>query len=159
MHLIFAGVSVAAGVLGIMTGQTALVAGTAVLASHYVCGLCGSFALHELGHLIVLRRCTGVTDLTLERTLWRISVSAHGRIRGRDMLVAAVAGPGGCIAIGLALLLTCPQLLLHAWFLAHAVFLLPLFADGRAAIAGIRSWPRWVDATEQRDEEDRSRQP
>lgn len=144
LHIVFASTATAAGVLGVVTAQPALLLGTTLLAVHYSCGLCASFVLHELGHAIALRCSPGVTTLTLERTLWRISVSARGRIRGRDMFVAAAAGPGGCVAVGLLLLLACPDLLLHAWFLAHGLFLVPIFADGRAAIAGARSWHRWI---------------
>lgn len=146
-HLAFAVCVSATGAFAIIMSQPAVVAALLTLCMHYIVGLCGSFALHELGHALVLIRADGVTGVTLERTAWRISVRASGAIRGRAAFVAALAGPGGCAATGGILLLACPHALLHVWFFAHAVFLLPVFGDGRALISGARRWGRRMDET------------
>lgn len=140
LHLAFGALVVATGSLAVVTEQTGISDAVVALVAHYVLGLCGSFALHELGHLFALSRAEGVTAITVERTLWRLSVSAHGRIRGRDALLAALAGPGACVAAGAALLLLAPHSHLHLWYLAHAVFLVPVFGDGRTVLAVILSW-------------------
>lgn len=139
IHLTFGALVAATAVLGAVTAQPGITHGVAALAAHYVFGLCCSFALHELGHLLVLSRADDVTAITVERTLWRLSVSAHGRIRARDAVLSAIAGPGSCVVAGIALLLLMPQAHLHPWFLAHAVFLLPVFGDGRAVMAVVRA--------------------
>lgn len=141
-HLALAVCVSATGVFAIITSQSAVVTALLTLCLHYIVGLCGSFALHELGHALVLLRADGGTSVTLERTAWRISVRATGAIRGRDAFLAALAGPGGCAVAGGILLLACPHALLHVWFFAHAVFLLPVFGDGRALISGARRWDR-----------------
>lgn len=139
MHILFAALLTITVSLGTLTGQTAIVGAALTLAVHYVVGLCGSFALHELGHLAVLSRATGVTAVTLERSLWRTSISPHGRVRDRDAVLAAVAGPGVCMVAGAALWVFAPGLQLHGWHLAHAVFLLPIFNDGRTLWSVSRS--------------------
>ncbi|MER7446870.1 hypothetical protein [Microbacterium sp. NPDC097977] len=135
LHLAFGALVAATTALAAVTEQTGIADAVAALAVQYVLGLCCSFGLHELGHLFVLSRAEGVTAITLERTLWRLSVSAHGRISGRDAVLAALAGPGICVAVGAALLLLAPQSHLHLWYLAHAVFLVPVFGDGRTVLS------------------------
>lgn len=139
MHVVFAVLLTITLCLGTLTEQGAIVGAALTLAVHYVFGLCGSFALHELGHLVVLSRATGVTAVTLERSLWRTSISPHGRVRDRDAVLAAVAGPGACIVAGATLWALAPGLHLQGWHLAHAVFLIPIFNDGRTLWSVSRS--------------------
>lgn len=139
LHLIFGALVVATAALALVTEQTGISDAVGALTVQYVLGLCCSFALHELGHLFALTRAEGVTAITVERTLWRLSVSAHGRLRGRDTLLAALAGPGACVAAGSVFLLVAPHSQLHLWYFAHAVFLVPVFGDGRAVLSVLRS--------------------
>lgn len=131
LHVLFASLLAITVVLGLVTEQSTIVVASLTLAAHYAVGLNGSFALHELGHLVVLARARGVTAITLERSLWRTSISPHGRLGDRDAALAALAGPGACVGVGVFLWLSAPSLQLHGWYLAHVVFLIPSFADGR----------------------------
>lgn len=126
---------------GVLAGQEAIVAAASTIVIQYVFGLCGSFALHGLGHLAGLWRARGVTEITLERTLWRTSVRAHGMLHTRDAAIAAVAGPGLCVVAGGILWVLAPGLGLPGWYLAHTVFLVPVFNDGRVVVAALRA--RW----------------
>lgn len=138
MHAAFAALSAIVVSVAVVTEQAAILSAVAMLAAHYVLGLGGSFALHELGHLAVLSRVRGVTAFTLERSTWRISIAPHGRIARRDAALAALAGPGMCIVVGVILWLVVPAPGVHGWYLAHAVFLAPLFNDGRVLLAAVR---------------------
>ena len=126
--------------LAYATGQPAIAIAALILMAHDVLGLWGSFAIHELGHALVLGRARGVAAITVERGLLRLSVTPHGSILGRDAFLAAAVGPGCCVAIGLLLWACAPHTMLHAWYLAHAVFLTPLFNDGRTLIRSSRRW-------------------
>lgn len=140
MHLVFGASMAAATAVAIVFDQPGILGALLTVGVHYVFGLCASFALHELGHAVVLLRAPGVTAITLERTLLRISVRPHGSIRGRDGFLTALAGPLLCTGIGIVLWLVLPHLQLHPWFLLHALFLTPAFNDGRLLIAGARTW-------------------
>ncbi|WP_223624589.1 hypothetical protein [Microbacterium sp. EST19A] len=144
MHLVFGASMAAATAVAIVFDQPGILDALLAVGVHYVCGLCASFAIHELGHAVVLCRAPGVTAITLERTLLRISVRPHGSIRGRDAFLSALAGPLLCTAIGVVLWLVAPHLLLHPWFLLHALFLTPAFSDGRILVVGARSWDRSI---------------
>lgn len=138
-------------VLGLSTEQPVIVRASLTLAAHYAIGLNGSFALHELAHLTVLARAKGVTAITLERSLWRTSISPHGRLGDRDAALAALAGPGACVALGVILWVVAPALHLHGWYLAHAVFLIPTFNDGRTLWSAAHR--RAADAARRRREQ------
>ena len=144
IHVVFGVATAATAVLAFLFDQAAIVGALLGVAAHYVFGLCASFAIHELGHAVVLQRAPGVTAITLERTLLRISVRPHGSIRGRDAFLSALAGPLLCTAIGVVLWLVAPHLMLHFWFLLHALFLTPAFSDGRILVVGARSWDRSI---------------
>lgn len=131
MNLLFTVLLTLTVAVGTATEQRAIVGAAVTISVHYAFGLGGSFAVHELGHLIMLSRATGVTAITLERSLWRTSISPHGQLGDRAAALAALAGPGACIAVGTALSAFAPALHLHWWHLAHAVFLVPIFNDGR----------------------------
>lgn len=144
MHLLFGASMATATAVAIVFDQPGILDALLAVGVHYVCGLCASFAIHELGHAVVLLRAPGVTAITLERTLLRISVRPHGSIRGRDAFLSALAGPLLCTAIGVVLWLVAPHLMLHFWFLLHALFLTPAFSDGRILAVGARSWDRSI---------------
>ncbi|WP_282697177.1 metalloprotease family protein [Streptomyces sp. CC208A] len=97
-----------------------------------VLGLVASFALHESAHVLVLRRTSTVTHITVERTAWRTSVIPHGTLTPRATALVALAGPTACAALGALLWLSALDRALAWWYLAHLVFLLPCFGDGRA---------------------------
>lgn len=138
MHAAFAALSTVTVSVAVITGQDAILSAVAMLGVHYVLGLGGSFVVHELGHLTVLSRARGVTAFTLERSTWRISIAPHGRITTGAAALAALAGPGGCVVAGGLLWIVVPELQVHGWYLAHAVFLVPLFNDGRILLAALR---------------------
>ncbi|MCE0509598.1 hypothetical protein V8Z69_14785 [Microbacterium aurugineum] len=142
VNLVFGTSMAAASAAAIVFDQPGILGALLVVGMHYVCGLCASFAIHELGHAILLSWSPGVTTITLERTLLRISVRPHGSIRGRDAFLTAVAGPSLCVVIGMLLWLAVPHVQLQGWFLFHALFLTPAFNDGRIMLIGARSWNR-----------------
>lgn len=146
VHLVFGASATVTLLLAIASGQPAIADATIFMTAQYALGLCTSFAVHELGHLAVLSRTRGVGGLTLERSMWRISVRPNGGLRGRDAALAAVSGPGCCVVVGVVLWLVAADLSLHGWYLAHAIFLTPVFGDGRALLAGLRWWNRRLPA-------------
>ncbi|MGL4177281.1 MAG: hypothetical protein ACRCSN_14525 [Dermatophilaceae bacterium] len=101
-------------------------------------GLVGSFALHEWAHVVVLRRVSTVTSIVVERTFWRFSVVPRGSMTARQVVAVAAAGPLVCVVTGLVGLLVDPDALLGWWFVAHGIFLLPPFGDGRSLCSGLR---------------------
>ncbi|KJQ53238.1 hypothetical protein [Microbacterium sp. SA39] len=144
VHLVFAVVIGSSLILAVALDQPLIVDALLVVAAHYVVGLCASFALHELVHAVVLMKAPGVCAVTLERTALRISVRPLGEVRGRDAFIGAASGPACCVGLGLLLWAIAPNLLLHPWHLLHAVFLTPVFHDGRIMIVSARSWNRVV---------------
>jgi hypothetical protein len=109
--------------------------GSLVLAG--VGGLVGSFVVHETAHLLALRRLRTVTEVRLERTLWRLSLRPIGPMTPGQVAGVALAGPGACVVVGIALALALPESSVRWWYLAHAVFLLPVFGDGRALLGAV----------------------
>ncbi|MGR8012315.1 hypothetical protein [Streptomyces hypolithicus] len=95
-------------------------------------GLVASFALHESAHVLVLKRIRTVTHIAIERTAWRTSVIPEGTMTARQTAVVALAGPSACVGVGALLWLSGLDRYLAWWYLAHIVFLLPFFGDGRA---------------------------
>ncbi|MDF1704822.1 MAG: hypothetical protein P1U38_08605 [Aeromicrobium sp.] len=104
-----------------------------------VVGLLGSFVVHELAHLGALRRIRSVESVRLERTAWRLSLHAQGRMTPRQIAAVAVAGPGACTLVGLALAVLAPGSTLPWWYLAHLVALVPPLGDGRALVLAMRA--------------------
>jgi hypothetical protein len=113
-----------------------------VLVKPATLGLVAPFALHESAHALVLKRIRTVTHITIERTAWRTSVIAEGFMTARQTAVVALAGPSACIAVGALLWLPGLDRSLAWWYLAHIVFLLPFFGDGRALWHSLRAAPR-----------------
>ena len=110
-------------------------------------GLAGGFAVHEVAHVAVLRRCAGVSHLVVSSTWWRFSLEPRGSITAAQVVGVALAGPGAAAAVGLVLWAALPGAGLHGWFLVHLVFLLPVFGDGRSLVLGVRELPWRVRAT------------
>ncbi|WKK26999.1 hypothetical protein QZH56_16240 [Streptomyces olivoreticuli] len=104
----------------------------ALLAKPAALGLVASFALHESAHVLVLKRIRTVTHIAIERTAWRTSVIPQGTMTARQTATVALAGPSVCVAVGTLLWLSGLDRPLSWWYLAHVVFLLPLFGDGQA---------------------------
>lgn len=102
-------------------------------------GLVAAFALHEAAHVVVLKRIPTITHIVVERTALRTSVLPLGTMTGRQSATVALAGPCACFAVGAALWLSGLDRSLAWWYLAHIVFLLPFFGDGRALRQGLRS--------------------
>jgi hypothetical protein len=100
-------------------------------------GLIGSFALHESAHVLLLKRVPGVTHIALERTMWRFSVRPMGSLSPGELARVAVAGPVSCVAVGAILLVVSPSMSLGWFYLAHGVFLLPFFGDGRNLVTAL----------------------
>ena len=106
-------------------------------------GLVAPFALHESAHGLVLKRIRTVTHIAIERTAWRTSVIPEGTMSARQTAVVALAGPSACVAVGALLWLPGLDRSLAWWYLAHIVFLLPFFGDGRALWHGFgATWRR-----------------
>ncbi len=102
-------------------------------------GLVASFALHESAHAIVLKRIRSVTHIAIDRTAWRTSVIPEGTMTARQMAGVALVGPCSCVIVGSLLWLPDLDRPLAWWHLAHAVFLLPCFGDGRALRHSLRT--------------------
>jgi hypothetical protein len=101
-------------------------------------GLVGSFALHESAHVMALKRIDTVTHVAIERTAFRTSIVPLGVLTARQVVAVALAGPLACVAVGVALWMTDLDRSLAWWYLGHAIFLLPLFGDGRSLFSGLR---------------------
>ncbi|MGW1072470.1 hypothetical protein [Streptomyces sp. NPDC002537] len=111
----------------------------ALLAKPATLGLVLPFALHESAHVLALKRVRTVTHITIERTAWRTSVLPRGTMTARQTAAVALAGPSACVAVGALLWLSGLDRPLSWWYLAHVVFLLPPFGDGRALWHSLRA--------------------
>lgn len=120
----------------IVSGDGVLIQWCLLLTLHGVMGLWLSFAIHEAAHLVLLKRVAGVNS-HISFTLMRISVVPHGLMSGWQIARVALAGPMLCVGIGIGIALTMPEVQLQWWYLAHAIFVLPLFGDGRSLIKGL----------------------
>lgn len=125
-----------------LTAQPAVGDAALRLGAHYLCGAWLSFAVHETGHAVALTRGSGVARFTLIRTSWRFSITTEEVLDERRVIWVAVSGPGAAVAGGLLLWLIQPGWLLHGWYLTHALFLLPMFGDGRAVLHGFTAMRR-----------------
>jgi len=102
-------------------------------------GLVASFVLHESAHVAVLKRVGTVTRIAPDRTAWRTSVTPEGALTARESAAVALAGPCSCVLVGAVLWLSGLDRFLAWWYLAHALFLLPCFGDGRALLHSARA--------------------
>jgi hypothetical protein len=132
----------AAAVWSAVSGDRVLLALALAFTETVVLGLVGAFALHETAHVLALRRIGTVTQLVLERTAWRLSIMPRGTLSPRQSAGVAVAGPAACVLVGAVLWATRLDVWLAWWFLAHALFLLPFFGDGRELLRGLWLWQR-----------------
>jgi hypothetical protein len=112
-----------------------------------VVGLVGSFVLHESAHALVLKRISTVTHLALDRTFFRFSIIPLGTMTGHQVASVAVAGPASCLAVGLILWFSHLDRSLAWCYLAHGVFILPIFGDGRSLLRGLRGASRRMEAS------------
>lgn len=132
--LAFAGVLMAMALVWMARSGDPVPAETAwiLLVKPATLGLVAPFALHESAHALVLRRIRTLTHITIERTPWRTSVIPEGTMTARQTAEVALAGPAACVAVGTLLWLPGLDRSLAWWYLAHILFLLPFFGDGRA---------------------------
>lgn len=103
-----------------------------------VFGVAGSFALHEAAHAGVLTLCRNVRSARLQLTLMRLSVQPMGEMTAVEMAALCLAGPAFTAAVGVGLWVIQPQSLLAWAFLAHIIFLIPVFGDGRGLVTALR---------------------
>ncbi|WP_433794752.1 hypothetical protein [Actinoplanes sp. CA-252034] len=120
----------------LVSGESGLLTLSWLLVAHVVGGATGSYLLHESGHVLVLSGCSGVHDIEVRSGLLRFSVVPHGSITRAEGILTALAGPGLCALAGLALLAAGSPV--TWWYLAHLIFLLPVFGDGRSIVRAIR---------------------
>jgi len=125
------------------SGDWVLLVWCLLLTMHGTMGLGLSFAIHEAAHLVLLSKIKNV-DSAVHVDWLRISVVPCGSMSGWQIVRVALAGPLVCVAIGVGLTLTVPNLQLQWWYLAHAILLLPLFGDGRSLIKGMNIRGRTV---------------
>lgn len=139
--LAFAGALLAAALVWMVRSGDPVPASMAwvLLVKPATLGLVVPFALHESAHAVVLRRIRTVTHITIERTAWRTSVIPQGAMTARQMAGVALAGPSACVSVGALLWFSGLDRSLAWWYLAHVVFLLPLFGDGKALRQGLRN--------------------
>ena len=128
----------AAALLSLSSGELVWVRVAGYVEILAVVGLAGAFAVHEVAHVAVLRRCGGVSGVVMTATPWRFSLEPRGVITHRQVAAVAVAGPAAATGVGLVLWVGLPQAALHWWFIAHLVFLLPIFGDGRSLVLALR---------------------
>ncbi|MCD4852081.1 hypothetical protein LN996_14785 [Arthrobacter sp. AK01] len=110
---------------------------------HASCLLIG-FVIHEGSHVLGLKLTPGITHVTFASTLLRFSVIPMGRLVGWQAALIALAGPLAACVAGVPVALALPDYALHWWFFLHAIFLLPLFGDGRSLVKGLLAWRRQV---------------
>ena len=131
----FVGVAVCLGLIFEAWGTLPVALGVFV---HMSAGMLGSYVVHESGHFVALGFCGGVTAVSVESRLARISLRPEGELTPREAIGVAVAGPFGCLNVGAVLMALTPEFGLGWWYLAHVVFLAPCFGDGRALLAALR---------------------
>ena len=127
----------AAAAWSLVSGDRVLLSLALAFTKTVVLGLVGAFALHEAAHVLLLRRIPTVRQIVVERTAWRLSVIPLGTLSPRQSAQVALAGPSSCVLVGAALWLSRVDGWLAWWFLAHALFLLPAFGDGRALVGAV----------------------
>ncbi len=134
--------------LAAVVGSSWFLGVAALLTLHSTIGLVGSYATHEVGHALALGRMRGVERVDIRRRPFRFSLVPVGRMTGWQVAGAALAGPLLAVGVGIGLTLVVPASGLQYWFLGHAVFLTPVFGDGRALLAGLalRSRPALMGA-------------
>ncbi|MFC8041308.1 hypothetical protein ACFUOZ_18310 [Paenarthrobacter sp. NPDC057355] len=106
---------------------------------HASCLLIG-FVIHEGSHVLGLKLTSGITHVIFASTLLRFSVIPVGKLVGWQAALIALAGPMAACLAGVPVALLLPDYALHWWFFLHAIFLLPLFGDGRSLVKGLLTW-------------------
>lgn len=105
---------------------------------HASAGMLGSYVVHECGHFAALRRCRGITAVSVETRALRLSLKPRGAIAPAEALAVALAGPLACFVTGAVLWAAVPQLGVAWWYLAHLILLAPWCGDGQAAVTALR---------------------
>ncbi|PKZ45223.1 hypothetical protein CYJ68_04760 [Gardnerella vaginalis] len=143
MFILAVGVVVSAGALILFIYYQDIVGLSIVLTfvKHFYCGLVAGFAVHELAHafLISLTMCE-LKYIIIESTFARFSIKAVGTSTGRGVFLVALCGPVVASLFGICLNFMFPNSGLIGWYIFHLFYLLPIFADGRSIIFGIRHW-------------------
>lgn len=103
-----------------------------------VVGVAGSYLVHELGHLAVLALAPDVCSISVESTFTRLSITPQGSLSPQVALMGALSGPGAAVVAGAILLVTGAPPAMAWCYLAHGGFVLPVFGDGRTAMAALR---------------------
>jgi hypothetical protein len=114
-------------------------------------GLVGSFALHELGHVAVLKRIRSVTHIMIDKTSWRMSLLPRGAMTARQVVGVAIAGPVACLVVGAILWTSGLDRPLAWWYVGHGIFLLPTFGDGRSlrqSLSALKEQPANIEEEE-----------
>ena len=137
-----AGLLVAAGGWFATSGDPVLVEIAWWMVQTAAVGLVGSFVVHETAHVILLRRIAGVTHIAIGQTLWRFSVMPVGSLTAAQTAGVAAAGPLACVTVGALLWSITPISSLAWWYFGHALFLLPVFGDGRCLVTALRAATR-----------------
>lgn len=139
LQVMTASMLVAGGWWFLTTGDAMLLRAAARLELLAAVGLGVAFAIHEMAHAAALRRCSGISHVVLTATPWRFSLEPRGTMTSGQLAAVAVAGPAATAVTGLVLWAAAPRAGLHWWFLAHLVFLLPVFGDGRSLVLASRA--------------------
>ncbi|WP_158864863.1 hypothetical protein [Leifsonia sp. AG29] len=128
------------------TGSVPLATLALTMVAHTGLGLIGSYAVHEAAHVHALGRwAPGVSGAVVTTTTLRFSVTPMGSITGKQMTLVAVAGPIAALSTGIAIWALIPSSGIQYWYWAHALFLLPIFSDGKAIIGGISRWSETIE--------------
>jgi len=104
-----------------------------------VVGLMGSYALHEVAHVVVLKRAAGISHLGLERSWLRFSIIPLGDLSHREQALVAAAGPVSCVVVGVVLWSATPLTVVATFYVAHGLLVLPPFGDGRVLVRAARA--------------------
>lgn len=93
--------------------------------------------IHELGHYLAARYAPSISRFTWEMTWTRISLVCEGKTTPRDRIISGLTGPGLSLLCGSLLCLFPDTRTYGIVFCLHAIFLLPIFGDGKQILIGL----------------------
>lgn len=93
--------------------------------------------IHELGHYLSVRYTPSISGFTWEMTWTRISLVCEGKTTPQDRIIGGLAGPGLSLICGTLLCLFPGTRTYGIIFCLHAIFLLPIFGDGKQILIGL----------------------
>jgi hypothetical protein len=131
------GVSIVLVGVGLREHSAALVGLGSDVALVVWVGFCGSVVCHELGHAVALSLCPGVSRVRVAWSLTRVSVHPTGTLTPTHAVMAALAGPVPCVAVGL-MAGNLGYEVVGGMYLLHGLYLLPPFGDGRSVVRALR---------------------